>query len=78
MKVFTINIGDNWDKTQPLLVEWAFSMPAFEEATDWSIDGNQITYNLELDDTTIGFDVILKVSQNDKQDIIYREYHQIT
>jgi hypothetical protein len=75
MKQFIINIGDNWDKSLPLKIEWAFSIPIFEETTDYIIDGNQITYNIELDDTTIGFYVILKVSQNDN--VIYREYHTI-
>jgi len=75
MKQFTINIGDNCDKTKPLKVEWAFSIPIFEELTDYIQSENEITYNIQLDDETIGFYVILKVSQDDN--IIYREYHVI-
>ena len=75
MKQFTINIGDTWDKSKPLKVEWAFSLPVFEEASDYTQSENEITYNIQLEDETIGFYVILKVSQDD--DIIYREYHLI-
>lgn len=77
MKTFTIDIGDEWDKNSPLKIEWAFSIPVFDEPTDYSVNGNLITYNLDLDDSTIGFDVILKVSQNEGENVIYREYHLI-
>ncbi len=75
MKQFIINIGDNWNKDEPLKIEWAFSIPVFEETSNYTINGNEIIYNIDLHDETIGHHVILKVSQNDN--IIYREYHTI-
>ena len=77
MREYKINIGDDWNKELPLKVEWAFSVPHFQDAEDWSIIGNDITYNLPLTEDMNGFYVILKVSQNDRNDILYREYHII-
>ena len=75
---FNIQLDENYDNTKPIQIHWAFSIPSFDfQINDYQLNDNNLIFDIDTSELPIGFYIIVRISQDDFEKVLYREYHLI-